>query len=225
MSYTVQTISQILKPLSASIATPDSLVTTLLTDSRTLTKPDATLFFAIPTKRNSGSRYVESLYNKGVRNFVLPVTAGEDFVKRICALDGANVLVVNDVVDSLQALAQYHRGTFHNQVVGITGSNGKTMVKDWIVQLISGNRSVVASPKSYNSQIGVPLSVWQMEKSHDIAIIEAGISQPNEMSKLRAVIKPTIGIPRREFHQRKTKNSRKTAALHTQRCAYLLQRP
>ncbi|MBQ6726854.1 MAG: bifunctional UDP-N-acetylmuramoyl-tripeptide:D-alanyl-D-alanine ligase/alanine racemase [Bacteroidales bacterium] len=193
-AYTIENISRTLVPLSVSIADEKVEITTLLTDSRSLTTPETTLFFAIPTKRNSGCRYVDELYSKGVRSFVLPADAGNAFLERIASLEGANVLVVSDVVAALQAVAKHHRQQFAIPVVGITGSNGKTVVKDWIVQLLSEGHKIVSSPKSYNSQIGVPLSVWQMTSENDLAVFEAGISQPGEMTRLQDVMRPTIGV-------------------------------
>ena len=166
---------------------PQMEIAQLLTDSRRLVDPSQTLFFAIPTKRNTGCRYIGELYANGVRSFVVPTGTEVE-----CG--DANVWQVDDVVAALQQLAAFHRRQYSMPVIGITGSNGKTIVKDWIVQLLSEDRHVVASPKSYNSQIGVPLSVWQMDERHDMACFEAGISQPGEMTALRNVINPTIGI-------------------------------
>ncbi|MBR4803171.1 MAG: bifunctional UDP-N-acetylmuramoyl-tripeptide:D-alanyl-D-alanine ligase/alanine racemase, partial [Bacteroidales bacterium] len=193
-AYTIETISRALRPLSESLADKNAEITVLLTDSRSLTTPETTLFFAIPTKRNSGCNYVDELYAKGVRNFVLPASADAAFLSRVSALDGVNVLIVSDVVRALQDVAKYHREKFSIPVVGITGSNGKTVVKDWLVQLLSDDKNIVSSPRSFNSQIGVPLSVWQMTADNDMAIFEAGISQPTEMARLQNVIQPTIGV-------------------------------
>ena len=181
-------ISTIIKPLDARVSAPETDIVHLLTDSRQLVEPQGTLFFAIPTKRNTGCRYVGDLYRKGVRSYIVP--AGCD----VTDFPDANIWQVEDVVDALQRLAACHRRCYDMPVVGITGSNGKTIVKDWLVQLLSDDHRVVASPKSYNSQIGVPLSVWQMGGNHDIALYEAGISQPGEMDALQRVIQPTIGI-------------------------------
>lgn len=166
---------------------PEADIVHLLTDSRSLSSPQGTLFFAIPTRRNSGVRYVDELYRAGVRSFVLP----EGYE---CSYPDANLWWVDNVVLALQRIAAAHRQQYHLPVVGITGSNGKTIVKDWLVQLLGSDRHVVANPKSYNSQIGVPLSVWLIEESHDLALFEAGISQPGEMEALRNIIQPTIGI-------------------------------
>lgn len=180
-------ISQIIKCRSTRLAQPQQEISRLLTDSRRLNEADGTLFFAIPTKRNSGCRYIGDLYSAGVRSFVVPVGTVVDFVD-------VNLFEVDDVVTALQQLAAHHRRNYAIPVIGITGSNGKTIVKDWIVQLLAADHHIVASPKSYNSQIGVPLSVWQMDARHDIACFEAGISQAGEMTALRNVIEPTIGI-------------------------------
>ncbi|MBR1766268.1 MAG: bifunctional UDP-N-acetylmuramoyl-tripeptide:D-alanyl-D-alanine ligase/alanine racemase [Bacteroidales bacterium] len=180
-------IASVVRATDALVARPDDDILHLLTDSRTLAEAHGTLFFAIPTKRNSGCRYIDSLYRAGVRNFVVPADC--DTVPA-----DANVWHVGDVLDALQRLAAHHRRQFAIPVVGITGSNGKTIVKDWLVQLLSPDRRLAASPKSYNSQIGVPLSVWQMDESHELALFEAGISETGEMARLQRIIQPTIGI-------------------------------
>ncbi|MBP3762907.1 MAG: bifunctional UDP-N-acetylmuramoyl-tripeptide:D-alanyl-D-alanine ligase/alanine racemase [Bacteroidales bacterium] len=180
-------LASILKAKRSSVALPEEEVAHLLTDSRKLADPQGVVFFAIPTKRNSGCRYVDELHTSGVRNFVVPEDS--DLV-----LPDANIWYVADVVTALQMLATAHRAQFGIPVIGITGSNGKTVVKDWIVQLLSKDRRIVSSPKSYNSQIGVPLSVWQLSQEADMAVFEAGISESGEMDRLRTVINPTIGI-------------------------------
>ncbi len=145
----------------------------LLTDSRQLgAEPEKTLFFAIKTEKNDGAKYIPELEAKGVKAFV-----------------------TGDALGALQALAAYVREQFKGTVIGITGSNGKTVVKEWLYQLLKDDYTIVRSPKSYNSQIGVPLSVWQLADSKaDLAIFEAGISQPGEMEKLEKIIRPTIGV-------------------------------
>lgn len=180
-------ISSVIRPVEAFLRRPDDPILHLLTDSRTLVSPHGTIFFAIPTKRNSGCRYIDGLYQAGVRQFVVPADCD-------LALPEANIWRVDDVLAALQRLAAHHRAQFSYPVVGITGSNGKTIVKDWIVQLLSPDRRLVSSPKSYNSQIGVPLSVWQMEAGHEMAVFEAGISETGEMARLQKIIQPTIGI-------------------------------
>lgn len=158
-------------------------------DSRRLGRAGASLFFAIKSERNNGHAYLEQVYADGVRNFVV-----SDDVK-VNLFPEANILKVKDTLLALQALARYHRQQFPNlPVIGITGSNGKTMVKEWLFQLLAPDYRIVRSPKSYNSQIGVPLSIWQIEPSHDLGIFEAGISKPKEMANLEALIQPQIGI-------------------------------
>lgn len=180
-------ISEIIKPYSANVARPEDVVLHLLTDSRRLVETCGTVFFAIVTKRNSGVKYVEELYNKGVRSFVVP---------KDCTLEypDANIWRVDDVIRALQLIAASHRAQYNIPVLGITGSNGKTIVKDWLVQMLSPEGHVASSPKSYNSQIGVPLSVWQMSDADKIGVFEAGISEAGEMSHLQRVIMPTVGI-------------------------------
>ncbi|KAA9325474.1 bifunctional UDP-N-acetylmuramoyl-tripeptide:D-alanyl-D-alanine ligase/alanine racemase [Adhaeribacter soli] len=170
----------------------------LLTDSRKITQPSGTLFFAIKGAFNDGHDYVSALYARGVRQFVVE---REDAIPGVKDEDGlemsfpeANFLKVENSLDALQQIAQYHREQFFLPVIGITGSNGKTIVKEWLAQLLSPDEKVVKSPRSYNSQIGVPLSVWQIARTHTLGIFEAGISQTGEMEKLQKIIRPTIGI-------------------------------
>lgn len=161
----------------------------LLTDSRTLSFPDHSLFFAIKTKTNDGHKYIRDLYDLRVRNFVVSHLTEEEK-----NMPGANFLLVDDTLAALQKLAAEHRSRFHIPVIGITGSNGKTVVKEFLYQLLHTDFNIVRSPRSYNSQIGVPLSVWQMNEKHTLGIFEAGISQADEMEKLEPIIRPTIGI-------------------------------
>jgi alanine racemase len=161
----------------------------LLTDSRALTFPEDTLFIAIVSARNDGHKYIYDLYKRNVRNFM---------VSRQCpefnALNDANFIVVKDTLKALQTLAANHRNTFSVPVIGITGSNGKTIVKEWLYQLLHNDYCITRSPRSYNSQLGVPLSVWEMNKDTELGIFEAGISQPEEMKNIAPIIAPTIGI-------------------------------
>ena len=160
----------------------------LLIDSRQLLSPAQTLFFALVSDRNDGHRYIGELYEKGVRAFVVSrVLEPNDFAE-------ATFIVVEDTLKALQKLAAHHRAQFGIPVIGITGSNGKTIVKEWLAQLLSPDYNTVRSPKSYNSQVGVPLSVWQMNATHQLAIFEAGISKPDEMAALADIINPTIGV-------------------------------
>ena len=162
----------------------------LLTDSRSLCFPEETLFFALRSSRNDGQRYIGELYRRGVRHFVvsqLPEHWQEDF-------PSSGFLLADNPLRALQQLASRHRARFDVPVVGITGSNGKTMVKEWLYQVLSTDKIVTRSPRSYNSQIGVPLSVWLLDGQSQVGIFEAGISQPGEMQALRDIIHPTLGI-------------------------------
>ncbi|HVU55055.1 MAG TPA: bifunctional UDP-N-acetylmuramoyl-tripeptide:D-alanyl-D-alanine ligase/alanine racemase, partial [Puia sp.] len=178
----------------------DDAVEHLLLDSRRLIFPDTSLFFSLKGPRRDGALFIEELYRRGVRNFVVEDggLAGETLsgtgVAGDGALPGANILRVDDTLAALQRLAAFHRRAFSIPVIGITGSNGKTTVKEWLNQLLEDSYQVARSPKSYNSQIGVPLSVWQLNESHELAIFEAGISRRGEMAKLQRIIQPTIGI-------------------------------
>ena len=159
----------------------------LLIDSRQLVSAEQALFFAIVSTRNDGHKYIKELYDKGVRAFVvshLPESPCPD----------AAFIIVEDTLKALQTLAAYHRKQFDIPIIGITGSNGKTIVKEWLAQMLGADFNIVRSPKSYNSQVGVPLSVWQMNESNTLAIFEAGISEPDEMSALQGIISPTIGV-------------------------------
>ena len=181
-------IATIIAARETRLMGPDIDIQHLLTDSRRLAQTDGTLFFAIPSSRNSGVRYVADLYRAGVRSFVVPVGS------EVGEMDGANVWYVDDVVTALQQLAARHREQYSGPVIGITGSNGKTVVKDWLVQLLAPEGPLCASPKSFNSQIGVPLSVWPLSESDRMAVFEAGISKVGEMERIERVIRPTIGV-------------------------------
>ncbi len=161
----------------------------LLTDSRSLSFPEESLFFALKTTRNDGHRYISDLYKRGLRNFVV-----SDDTIDLTLYPEANILWVNDALDALQNLAAYHRKRFSCPVIAITGSNGKTIVKEWLWQVLKDDLVITRSPRSYNSQIGVPLSVWQMNETTELALFEAGISEPEEMARLQQVIQPTIGL-------------------------------
>ncbi|HYE56111.1 MAG TPA: bifunctional UDP-N-acetylmuramoyl-tripeptide:D-alanyl-D-alanine ligase/alanine racemase [Chitinophagaceae bacterium] len=166
----------------------DDPIEYLLPDSRRLIFPQTSLFFALKGPRRDGSIFIPDLYEKGVRNFVVSNTIdANDYPE-------ANIILVNDAVDALQQVAIMHRSHFSIPVIGITGSNGKTIVKEWLNQLLTGRFNIVRSPKSYNSQIGVPLSVWQLNAQHELGIFEAGISRPGEMDKLEKIIRPSIGV-------------------------------
>ena len=185
MNYTIEKITTLLG--ARRIGTADAKIGWLLTDSRSLCFPEETLFFALKTARNDGHRYLDDLYRRGVRNFVVSTVPPD-------APADANYLKVPSPLAALQRLAERHRDEFDIPVVGITGSNGKTMVKEWLYQLLSPQMTVTRSPKSYNSQLGVPLSVWLLNEQTQVALFEAGISEPGEMDALHDIIQPTIGV-------------------------------
>ena len=164
-------------------------VSWLLTDSRSLCFPEDTLFFALETRRNDGHRYIPELYQRGVRSFVVS-RLPED----LAAYPDASFLQVLCPLKALQRLAERRREEFDIPVVGITGSNGKTIVKEWLYQLLSPEKAVARSPRSYNSQIGVPLSVWGLNEQSEVGLFEAGISQCGEMDALQSIIQPTVGV-------------------------------
>lgn len=189
MTYTIEKIASIIDGKIYGKDNGSHVIRDLLFDSRLLISPENTLFFSLKSNRNNGNRYVEELYNKGVRCFVVEDVG---LLSSKCPL--STLIIVDDTLKALQKLAAYHRANFNIPIVGITGSNGKTIIKEWLYQILSPEMSVVRSPKSYNSQIGVPLSVWQINESHQVALFEAGISRPNEMQNLEEIIRPTIGI-------------------------------
>lgn len=166
---------------------PNTLIENIAIDSRSLQNGAQTLFFAIVGPNYDAHIYLQELHEKGVRNFVV-THIPEDFY------DKANFLVVENTLDALQHFASYHRSLFDFPIIGITGSNGKTIVKEWLNFLLSPDFNIIRSPKSYNSQVGVPLSVIAINEKHNLGIFEAGISTINEMEKLERILKPTIGI-------------------------------
>ena len=188
MKYSIEQVITLIG--ARRVGNTDASIGWILTDSRSLCFPEETLFFALRSERNDGHRYIRDLYRRGVRNFVVervPDEAGTEYAD-------ANFLKVVSPLAALQRLAERHRDEFDIPVVGITGSNGKTMVKEWLYQLLSPQMAVTRSPRSYNSQIGVPLSVWLLNEHTEVALLEAGISQPGEMEALRDIIQPTIGV-------------------------------
>ena len=185
MTYSIEKIATLIG--ARRYGHQEATIGWLLTDSRSLCFPEQTLFFALRTQRNDGHRYIADLYRRGVRNFVVEAPSLEK-------LEGANFLVVPSPLAALQRLAERHRDEFDIPIVGITGSNGKTWVKEWLYQLLRPSQKVTRSPKSYNSQIGVPLSVWLLNERSHVGIFEAGISQPGEMLALHDIIQPTIGV-------------------------------
>jgi alanine racemase len=194
MSYSIDFIAQSIGALRKGNFPAE--IDWLLTDSRSLCFPEETLFFALITKRNDGANYIPELYERGVRNFVVSQAyyhAASNILSD-SRYERTNFLIVPNVLKALQTLAEQHRKKYQIPVIGITGSNGKTIVKEWLHQLLSPERTIIRSPRSYNSQIGVPLSVWQMNEETELGIFEAGISQPREMKALQNIIQPTIGI-------------------------------
>ncbi|TKC06577.1 bifunctional UDP-N-acetylmuramoyl-tripeptide:D-alanyl-D-alanine ligase/alanine racemase [Pedobacter polaris] len=184
--YSISHIAKILKAQSF-LPHPDNVIRKLLTDSRTVIDPEGSLFFAVKAQRD-GHSFIHHAYQNGIRNFVVSdLGYAEKYAD-------ANFLLVNNVLQALQDLAAYNRNANDLKVIGITGSNGKTIVKEWLYQLLAADFNIVRSPKSFNSQIGVPLSVWQILPEHTLAIFEAGISRKEEMGSLAEVIQPTIGI-------------------------------
>lgn len=187
MEYAIREIAGIIGADCRSLH--DDTISILLTDSRRLSFPEQSLFFALKTKTNDGHRYITELYRLRVRNFVV-----SEMLPEFENLDEANFLVVKDTLKALQKIATHHRKQFNIPVIGITGSNGKTVVKEFLYQLLHNEFNIVRSPRSYNSQLGVPLSVWEMNEKHTLGIFEAGISQPDEMERLQPIIAPTIGV-------------------------------
>ena len=193
MNYSIEKITTLIG--ARRIGEADAQIGWLLTDSRSLCFPEETLFFALKSNRNDGHKYVQDLYRRGVRNFVVEARGLQEFIPHATeVMADANFLVVPSPLAALQRLAERHRDEFDIPIVGITGSNGKTMVKEWLYQLLLPSQKIVRSPRSYNSQIGVPLSVWLLSEQTQIGIFEAGISQPGEMYALRDIIQPTIGV-------------------------------
>ena len=164
-----------------------AVIDSISIDSRSLQNGENTMFFAISGPNNDGHTYINELINKGVRHFVvthIPQTV----------TGKANFLVVDNTLDALQKLAAYYRSLFDFPIIGITGSNGKTIIKEWLNFLLSPDYNIIRSPKSYNSQVGVPLSILGINEKHNLGIFEAGISTMHEMEKLQKIIRPTIGI-------------------------------
>ncbi|HOX81971.1 MAG TPA: bifunctional UDP-N-acetylmuramoyl-tripeptide:D-alanyl-D-alanine ligase/alanine racemase [Chryseolinea sp.] len=171
------------------LVSKNRIVKTLSIDSRKVSADEGTLFFAIKGDRHDGHHYIHELYKKGIRLFVV-----EQKIESIPALEGASILEVKSSIKALQKIAAFHRSQFSIPVIGITGSNGKTIIKEWLYQLLSFDKVISKSPGSYNSQVGVPLAVWQLQPQHQLGIFEAGISREKEMENLNKVIQPTIGI-------------------------------
>lgn len=189
MQYSIQQIAEIVGGEILNSQASDALIEHILLDSRQVAFPLTSLFVALPGRHRDGHEFIEDLREAGVRNFLVSKPPAPNSELRT-----QNFLLVPDTLVALQALAAHHRQQFDIHVIGITGSNGKTVVKEWLFQLLREDYHIVRSPKSYNSQIGVPLSVLQMAPQHELAIFEAGISQKGEMGKLATIIRPTIGV-------------------------------
>jgi Alr-MurF fusion protein len=189
-AYNLTSICEMAGGQHVGASLPGIAIRHLLTDSRRLVAPSGTMFVAIVTAKNDGHRYIESLFERGVRCFLVSRLPE----KSTPLFNDAAFILADDTLVALQRLASLHRASFSLPVVGITGSNGKTIVKEWLFQLLSEKMPVVRNPRSYNSQMGVPLSVWQIEEEHRLGIFEAGISLPGEMEKLEKIIAPQTGI-------------------------------
>ncbi len=189
----------------------DLAVTDIVTDTRQLSFTEGLIFFALRGKNHDGHNFVDNMYRKGIRIFVV-----ESLPENHGSYIGAAFIVTRSTVEALQLLASYKRKAFKSPVIAITGSAGKTIVKEWLADILGLTTSVIRSPKSYNSQIGVPLSVWKLDDKYKLGIFEAGISQPGEMEKLQRVIDPDIGVitnigdaHRENFPDNKTKTGEK----------------
>ena len=184
--YTISKIAEILNA-DAKFVDEQNVIEYLVIDSRSVLVPENSLFFALSSHRD-GHDFIKDAYDKEIRSFVITDK------KYINQYPNCNFLLVADALKALQKLALYHRNQFNLKTIGITGSNGKTIVKEWLYQLLAADFNIIRSPKSYNSQIGVPLSVWQIDVDHNLGIFEAGISAANEMESIEEIIKPEIGI-------------------------------
>lgn len=185
--YSIKSISEVVGG-KFIIQQSDAAIEHLVYDSRRIQQPSASIFFALKTEHNDGHKFIAEAYQKGIRNFIVSEET------ETVSLEECNIIFVQDTLEAFQKLSGFHREQFSIPVIGITGSNGKTMIKEWLFQLLQDDFRIVRSPKSFNSQIGVPLSVWQMNAHHSLGIFEAGISKPDEMEKLAKIIRPTIGV-------------------------------
>lgn len=186
INYTIQQLAELLNIKSFELKHP-ALINSLLIDSRVVISPETSLFFALSATRD-GHEFIAEAYANGIKNFVVSKAGYQE------KFPDANFLLVENVQAALQRIAANHRSAFDLEVIAITGSNGKTIVKEWLYQLLSADFQIVRSPKSFNSQLGVPLSVWQIHQDHTLGIFEAGISKNGEMQQLAQIIQPTIGI-------------------------------
>jgi alanine racemase len=194
MSYSIQEISEIVQGnlihTSATLGIADT-IEHLLIDSRKIIYPESSVFIAIKGEHNDGHRYIQDVYDAGVRNFIVEQAFT---IRHATHSNDINIVKVENGLVALQQIAAHQRSRYHFPVIGITGSNGKTIVKEWLYQLLKDDLHIVRSPKSFNSQVGVPLSVWQMNEQHQLGIFEAGISRKGEMQQLERIIRPGIGV-------------------------------
>ena len=163
---------------------PEMVINHISIDSRTILQPESTLFIALTGERHNAHQYIPDLINRGVKAFLVQEeVAGK-----------ATFISVENTLAAFQQLAKIYRNQFSLEVIGVTGSNGKTIVKEWLWQCLRSKFNTAKSPKSYNSQVGVPLSLFQLSAAHEVGVFEAGISLPNEMHKLEQIIQPTLGV-------------------------------
>ncbi len=188
MSYAVQEIANAVEGELNFGFFQQEKIENILIDSRQINAPHKSIFVALISNKNDGHQYIQNAYEKGVRNFLVSNK------KAINSLPKANFILVDNTLLALQKLTSFHRNQFNLKTIGITGSNGKTIIKEWLFELLNDSFFTVKSPKSYNSQIGVPLSVWQIQEAHQLGIFEAGISTINEMDKIAPIIQCDIGI-------------------------------
>ncbi|MFN7313829.1 MAG: bifunctional UDP-N-acetylmuramoyl-tripeptide:D-alanyl-D-alanine ligase/alanine racemase [Bacteroidota bacterium] len=190
MQYFIKDIAAIVNGVlhPANESSEPVAIAHLLIDSRKIIYPENSVFIAISGKQNNGHAYLNEVYDAGVRNFIV------EYLPKEPLPNDTNLVVVKNSVDALQALAAFHRSQFKCPVIGVTGSNGKTIIKEWLYVLLKDDVNIIRNPKSFNSQVGVPLSVWGMNEEHQLGLFEAGISQPGEMEHLQKIIKPDIGI-------------------------------
>ena len=184
--YTALDITSILQLKKSVLPQPEAVIKYIVMDTRRIDHPTESVFFAMNGSMHDGRNFIQDAIKQGVRNIVCTDISAQ-------YSDSVNYFFVEDSLKAIQKLVGYHRQQFDIPVIGITGSNGKTTIKEWLYQLIN-DRKVVKSPKSFNSQTGVPLSVWQLSADDQLAIFEAAISQPNEMFALQEIIRPTIGL-------------------------------
>lgn len=184
-AYDINTFSIVIEA-TPFISLPDICIRNLIIDSRKTTQIQDSVFFAIQGDRHNGHGFISELIHKGVKNFVVSSKA--------VVSSEANFFVVEDVIKALQSIATHHRKSNSIPILAITGSNGKTTIKEWIRHTLGSSTSIVTNPKSYNSQVGVPLSIWHIRGNEELGVFEAGISKKGEMKKLQRIISPDFGL-------------------------------